>query len=228
MCALLLLTGCQSTMPARTVVSPPDDDVVLGAGDTIDIKFFYSPEINDTQTLRPDGKISLPLLGDVAAAGKTPEELARALTALYVPLIERPKLTIIVRHMESRSVYVSGSVLRPGRVEMPARLSLLEAILQSGGFDPATAKLSDVLVLRIENDAQQGFLVDISDAMKGAGGKPFYLHPRDMVYVPQKTIVKIDQWIAQYINGIVPQFPFRVTRVTSTGSFEVDLTQYRR
>ena len=211
----LAVAGCQTTKPvgdqgpadAAKPVPPeplPVSAVTLGPGDGIDIKFFHTPELNDSQTVRPDGKITLQLVGEVTAQGKTPEELRSELIKLYTPELRNPEVAVIVRSLSDRRVYVGGEVNKPGIVPMPGRLTALEAIVEAGGFKMETAKVKSVVVIHQREGKFHGSLLDFRAALKGEGSQPFYLEPRDIIYVSQTAIVEVDQWVDQYIFKLLP------------------------
>jgi protein involved in polysaccharide export with SLBB domain len=206
----VLFTACQSAPPARTPDEMPTDSfikVTLAPGDVVEIKFFYAPELNENQTIRPDGKITLQLVGDVAAQGKTPEELHDELVRLYTPQLKRPEVAVIVRSLASHRVYVGGQVNEPKLIELKEPLTALEAIMQAGGFHMETAQVKNVVVIRNKNGQHYGCALDFSGALKGQEVAAFYLEPRDIVYVPQTTITNVDQWVDQYIRKVLPIQP---------------------
>ena len=175
----LAVQGCQTVKPAPapTAVGPepnpePPAALVLGPGDGIDIKFFHTPELNENQTIRPDGKITLQLVGEVSAQGKTPEALKAELIRLYTAELRNPEIAVIVRSLYNRRVYVGGEVKTPGLVLMPSRLTALEAIMQAGGFDPRTAKHDSVVIIRHRDGKRYGCSLDLTGALKGEEGKP--------------------------------------------------------
>jgi len=225
----LVLTGCQTANSAQSQqntdgilrelsqaansaqpLSLPDTGVTLAPGDLVDVKFFYTPELNEeSQQIRPDGKITLQLAGDVMAAGLTPAELQKELEQKYTGLIEDPAVTVIARTLNHRNVYIGGAVNRPGMLEMPGHMTALSAVMQAGGFDLREARLKNVLVIRHKEGVRRVYSLDVRDALKGdTPHAPFYLHPQDIVYVPRTAVVNAGQWIDQYINRIVPQTGF--------------------
>jgi polysaccharide export outer membrane protein len=144
-------------------------------------------------------------VGDVLVQDKTPAELHKELLRLYGPHLIKPKITVLVRRVNDSRVYVSGEVKRPGPVQMPGRLTVLEAIMEVGGGTRPTADLSKVLVVRQKNGRHYGCLLNIAEALKGKEGEQFVLQPRDVIYVPPTFITKVDDWVDQYINKVVPQ-----------------------
>lgn len=223
---LCLLAGCSARvkeaapLPKGFNVSP----VQLLPGDTVELKFRDAPELNETQTIRRDGKLSLQLVGEVSAAGIAPGELTSNLKTAYSTHLKNPELVVILRRSELNKVYVSGEVLRPGQVEMPGILSVQEAIMAAGGFNMTTAELSSVIVMRpnMETGKYEGFYVDMSKAMKGGGIEAASLQPRDIIYVPRTGIVNLNTFVSQYVEEIVPQtgFLFTVQRGNTTVGYD--------
>ena len=215
---------CQSTSVVMASPEPgnqPVPKVTLGTGDVIDIKFYYTPELNDSHTVRPDGKIMLPLVGEVIVSGKTPDELRDELVKLYSPELRRPEIVIILRSLYERRVYVGGQVNAPGFILMPGPLTVLEAIMQAGGFNLQTAKVNDVVVIRQENGKYKGISLDFKKALKGKEVQTYFLEPRDIVYVSRTKIANINQWVDQYINKLMPQFGGTYTRTLTEGSIGI-------
>jgi len=205
------LAGCSfmSFMePARdtaAMAAQPVPSLTLSPGDVLDVKFFYVPELDESQIVRPDGFMTLQLIGDISVQGKTPAELHRELVKRYVTHLKNPSLTIMVRRMNDSRVWVAGEVKRPGPVQMPGRMTLLEAVMDVGGGTRPTADLKNVLVVRQREGRNYGCVVNLYDVLKGKEGASFFLQPRDVVYVPPTFITKADDWVDQYVNKLVPQ-----------------------
>jgi protein involved in polysaccharide export with SLBB domain len=212
--AVLCLTapsGCRLTTPDNSAfraqirslpTTPPK--VILGPGDEIEVKFYNTPELDELQKVRPDGMITLQLVGDVKVEGKEPAEVSQLLKELFSARLQKPEVAVIVRSLVNRRVFVGGEVLTPGMLEMPARVTALEAIMQAGGFNMETAEYESVVVIRHKNGKRYGCLLDFGEALDGEMYEPFFLEPSDIVYVPQTTIVKFTQWIDLHINRIIP------------------------
>ena len=222
---LIPALGCQTARPAKTplemsaeIASAPEPKLILGPGDVVDFKFFYNPELNDSQTVRFDGKISLQLIGEVMAQGKTPMELQEGISKLYASQLRRPEATVIVRSLANRRVYVGGFVRTPGLVEMRTRLTALEAIMQAGGFDMWRAEVKNVVIIRHKDNQRYGCALDFSGELQGKATQPFYLEPMDIVYVPRTTISKVNLWIDQYINQIIPKVGFTYLAPLGSGA----------
>ena len=166
--------------------APPPAAYILRAGDTLKISFPGSPNLNSVQQIRSDGKITLPLgLGETDAAGLTIEALQKKLMDLYATQLSSKEVTVEVQS-SSFPVYVTGAVLRPGKISSDHPITALEAIMEAGGFDYTKANLKDVVVIRQEGNQSKKYTLDLKRLMEGKSGKPFYLKPADIIYVPEK------------------------------------------
>ena len=183
-------------------------EYTFSPGDTIDVKFFYTPELNEAQDVRPDGKIALQIIGEVTAAGKTPAQLRWLLEKLYDSHLKDPEIPVVVRSFSNQLVYVVGQVMRPGTIEVSGQITALEAIMEAGGVDFKEAQVKNVVVIRHYEGTRYGYLLNMEPILKGKESRPFFLEPKDIVYVPRSEIAKVNQWIDQYINRIVPQTGF--------------------
>jgi len=175
--------GCRtgSSNPEMSSVPPPA--FVLLPGDEVEISVFGVPDLNTIQRIRPDGKISAKLYGDIVASGKTPAELQNELMKLYESQIQVKAITVIAR--SSAAVYVTGAVGRPGKVDYLRPMTALEAIMEAGGFDQkAGARRGKVRVVRTANNQVKSYLLDFDEILTKGGQAPFYLKPFDTVYVP--------------------------------------------
>jgi protein involved in polysaccharide export with SLBB domain len=202
------LSGCSSMEPARhtaDMAAEPVPPLTLSPGDVLDVKFFYLPELDESQIVRPDGFMTLQLIGDISVQGKTPTELHRELIKRYAPHLKNPTLTIMVRRMNDSRAWVGGEVKRPGPVQMPGRMTVLEAVMDVGGGTRPTADMKNVLVVRQREGRNYGCVVNLYEVLKGKEGNSFFLQPRDVVYVPPTAITKADDWVDQYLNKLVPQ-----------------------
>lgn len=205
-CALCL-AGCATTPPEAEpfpVASKPK--VILQPGDVLQVKFLYWPELNeDQQAIRPDGKISLQLVGDVHAEGLAPDELRNLLLEQYEDKLIDPEISVVVNALDSHRVYVGGEVISPGLVMIQGELTALGAIMQAGGPRKTSAKLNSVVIVRQSGGRQYGTTIDLREALKSSESDPFMLAPGDIVYVPRTAIDRVDQWVDQYINQIIPR-----------------------
>lgn len=208
---LCAISGClhrTGVIPSPADRIPVEPRVTLAAGDEVEVRFFATPELNVQQVVRRDGKVSLQLIGDVVVRGRTPDEVRLTLQELYESQLKHPQITVVVRSSLNDRIFVGGEVNTPGALAMPGSMTLLEAVMQAGGFDFETAEVRNVVVIRHTADGRFGYSVDLLAAIEGEVTRPFYLAPQDIVFVPRTTIVRVDQWIDQYINQIVPKTGF--------------------
>src|SRR5579859_7813644 len=140
-------------------------DYVIGADDMLHISVWKEPDLSENLPVRPDGKISMPLLNDVQAAGLTPLQLKDSLTENLKKFIADPRVTVVVTAMNSRRVFVSGEVTHPGAMPLLPHMTVLQA-LASAGFTQF-AKLKDVYLLRTVNGTQTKIPFNYKDVVKG-------------------------------------------------------------
>lgn len=207
------LTGCAhyNTVPSFgevQILKPTElPEYVIQPGDNIDVKLFYSQDLSDNVTVRPDGHISLQLVDDVRAAGLTARQLDEELTQLYAEkLSDQPEVSVIIKAFSDQRVYVAGEVLRSGEFELKNKMTILQAVTAAGGFLDS-AKRDAVLVLRQqENNPPQVFLASLTDQnLTEVGKKGTYtlLMPRDIIYVPKSNVAKVDLFMDQYVRDIL-------------------------
>ena len=189
----------------RMTAPPTPTQVVLQPYDAVRFRFLYWPELDDEQVIRPDGKISLLMVGEVQAQGKTPAELQQELTYLYEPMLRDPEINVVVSNLASNRAYVFGSVMAPGVILLEGKQTLLGAIAEAGGFLEPNANKSMVVVVRDIEGHQYARSVNIKETINNPGAvATFYIEPYDIVYVPETTITKMNQFVAQYIDGVIP------------------------
>jgi polysaccharide biosynthesis/export protein len=202
-CACLVLIGCAATgmlaqddgdpaPPRPAQASAPratsssaqtQSDYVIGPDDTLHISVWKEPDLSATLPVRPDGKISLPLLNDVPAAGLTPMELADAITLKLKKYVADPRVTVVVTAMNSRRVFVTGEVTHPGAMALLPNMTILQA-LSSAGFTQF-ANLKRIYLLRAENGRQVKIPFNYKEVVKGDHPEQnILLRPGDTLVVP--------------------------------------------
>ncbi|MEO8736072.1 MAG: polysaccharide biosynthesis/export family protein, partial [Edaphobacter sp.] len=127
--SLTWLTLSLLTLPSAGAQGP----YKLTAGDTVELKFFYNPELNETIQIRPDGTVSLALIGEIQLSGKTPAEASAEIQQRYRTIVKDPTNTLQIQTYGSQIVYVGGEVTKPGPVPLNAKLTVMEALLYAGG-----------------------------------------------------------------------------------------------
>jgi polysaccharide export outer membrane protein len=170
-------------MTSENMVPPV---LVLSPGDVLEITFPGATNLSGLRRIGPEGALTMPNIGQVEAAGKTTAQLQAEVAQRYsTELRDWNKEIFINVSASANAVYVSGSVLRPGRIVMDRPMTALEAILESGGFAP-DANLKRVKVFRYEGDENVTYELDLQPVYDGGPVPPFYLKPRDAVHVHKK------------------------------------------
>lgn len=184
---LTVVLGCQSPQSKEALMQAAEraESISLREGDVVKVSFPGAPSLNTTQQIRRDGKIGLPLVGEVNAAGLKPSELERQLLALYSPQLVTKEITVTVES-SSFPIFVTGAVIRPGKVLSNRPITALEAIMEAGGVDYTKANLKAVTVTRNEQGRVKNYTLNLKLQLEGKQSQPFYLKPSDIVYVPEK------------------------------------------
>jgi polysaccharide export outer membrane protein len=158
-------------------------DYTIGADDTLRISVWKEPDMSVVLPVRPDGKISMPLLDDVQAAGMTPMQLGSSIREKLKKYIADPRVTVVVTAMNSQRIYVLGEVTHTGAMPLLPNMTVLQA-LSSAGFTQF-ANLKAIYLLRVQDGKQTKFPFNYKDAIKGRGNQPnIVLKPGDTIVVP--------------------------------------------
>jgi polysaccharide biosynthesis/export protein len=156
----------------------------IGPQDVVQIDVWKEPEITRTIPVRPDGKISLPLVNDVQAAGLTAMQLAGVIREGLTKYLTNPQVTVTVTMINSRRVFLTGELSRTGALPLLPNMTVLQALSSAGGFTPF-AKTKDIYILRIENGRQTKYPFHYRDVVKGKHQEEnILLQPNDVIVVP--------------------------------------------
>jgi polysaccharide export outer membrane protein len=171
--------------PDPRVAPSVDEHYRIGADDVLTVNVWHEPEVSRNVPVRPDGKISLPLVGDVQAAGMTPTELKNELEARFTKFLTNPDVSVIVAEIRSQRVNVLGQVQRPGTYALIPPMSVIDAVATAGGLREF-AKPNKIYVLRTLPTGQvERIKVQYNNVLKGKrGSEDVILQTRDTVVVP--------------------------------------------
>jgi polysaccharide export outer membrane protein len=170
--------------PAAQSVGAPDSSYKIGPQDVLRIDVWKEAEISRAVPVRPDGKISLPLLNDVQASGLTAMELANNITEGLKKFINSPQVTVSVTEINSRRVYVTGEVSKPGAYPLLPNMTALQAVTSAGGFTQF-ARTKNIYILRNEGGKQTKYPFNYNDVVKGKRPDDnITLQPGDTIVVP--------------------------------------------
>jgi polysaccharide export outer membrane protein len=172
------------TSTPSTITTRPwnEQEYRLGAGDKLRVEIYGEPQLSQSLQVRPDGKITLPLVGDAVAAGRTAIELRDSLTTSLKEYINNPVVTVIVVEATAAQVYVIGEVAAPGAQVMQGPMTVLQALAQAGGLREF-ADQGDIRILRKGNIGTLTIPFKYKDAIRGRI-EPVYLQPGDTIVVP--------------------------------------------
>ena len=169
--------------PAAEPMPATGNDYVIGANDDLHVSVWKEPDLTATLPVRPDGKISLPLLNDVQAAGLTPMQLAASLTEKLKKYLADPRVTVVVTQMNSKRIYVLGEVGHTGAMPLLPDMTVLQALASAGFSQFANTK--KIYILRTENGKQQKIPFNYNEVVKGESiAQNILLKPGDTIVVP--------------------------------------------
>jgi polysaccharide export outer membrane protein len=190
--AFVLATGCQT--PPTTNLPPPvanaassnPEVLVLKEGDEVRITFPGAPNLDTTQRVRTDGRITMSLVGEVVVSGLTPSDLEKKLLELYSTQLVSKEVSVTVIS-SSFTVFVTGAVLRPGKVVTDHPITALEAVMEAGGFDSTKADMQSVKIIRKQDGGTtKNYSINLKQALESDQGDPVVLKRGDILYVPER------------------------------------------
>lgn len=167
-------------------ISAQQQEYRLGPGDVLDIRVWKEPDLSRAAVIRPDGNISIPMIGEVEAGGKTTEELKQAIIGKLRLYILRPGVDVIVKEINSTTIYVLGKVQKPSAYLVRGNATLLDAIAMAGGLRD-DAKGNRVVIIRKRSGSlfPQKITLDLKRLISQKESGPIHLEPADTVYVPE-------------------------------------------
>lgn len=183
--SLLLALGRPAASQVMHVEGEPADAYAIGLGDVLEISVWKNPELSTTVPVRPDGRISVPLLGDVQAAGMTPLALKQTLTDGFKEYVTAPGVSVVVKEIHSRKIYVTGEVAKPGTYDLEPRTKVMQALALAGGLTPYAR--GRVVLLRDGRDGRNDRRIEIDLGAIIKGKRPddnLLLQPGDTLIVP--------------------------------------------
>jgi polysaccharide export outer membrane protein len=185
--AFLLTAACNSapdySIPSNVSLATPKG--TLAVGDKIRVSYPGAPELNQAYKIQADGKIGLPMVGNVSAVGKSANSLQTSLTAMYETHLNDPTVFVSLEE-PAAAVYVVGEVGAPGKVSLDRPLTALEAVMEVGGFSKL-ANPKRVYVLRTEGRQQKRYVLNLDNPLSGYESEAFFLRPYDTVFVERSN-----------------------------------------
>lgn len=183
----------------------PTTEYQIKSSDELDIRFFYTPELNASVTVRPDGKINLPIIGDLHAAGLSATALAALLKKSYAAEIKRPDATVNIRGFVQNRVFVGGEVGHSGMQQLVGPVSVLQALIVAEGMKDSANTREVVIIRRTDGNERLVFSVNMDSVISGSDtSQDILLQPFDVVVVPRSGISNVNTWVDLYIRKNLP------------------------
>ena len=212
---LMLLAGCESTAPAVAAkpgapvatmrdtapVEPAaipvqsidgagrlPDVITIREGDVLKIAFPSTPQLDTNQQVRTDGVITLDIVGEVKVVGQSPKELEKTLSKMYATQLRSSEVTVVIVS-STFEVYITGAVLRPGKITTNKPITAFQAIMEAG-YDPVNSNLEKVTLIRQADRSKYTYIsLNLQLVLEGKDTEPFYLKPSDTLQVPKKISI---------------------------------------
>ncbi|MCS6285436.1 MAG: polysaccharide biosynthesis/export family protein [Nitrospira sp.] len=168
-------------------------EYTIGPEDVLEISVWRNADLSKTVAVRPDGRISLPLIGDVVAVGKTAVQLADTISSKLKEYKENPQVSIVISQVNSYVIYVLGEVAHPGKFPLKSKTTILQAITIAGGFTPTAAR-NKLVVFRFSENGEKDVKIKASYddiVLRDVGGQNITLKPGDTLVVPSENMVLI-------------------------------------
>lgn len=180
----------KSVQKSSLIVTP---DYIIGPEDVLEITVWRNQDLSKQVAVRPDGRISLPLIGDVVAVGKTPTQLTDEISVKLKEYKENPQVSIVMREVNSYSIFVLGEVGKPGRYPLKSKTTLLQGITVAGGFTQTAAR-NKLVVFRFgeSGHGEEKFKASYDDiVLRDGSSQNIELQPGDTIVVPSETMVLV-------------------------------------
>lgn len=195
LCLPLLLAGCASSGTVATGAPPAPgaaDEYLIGVDDVVQVSVWRNPELGITAPVRPDGKISVPLVGDVVAGGRTPDAVAKDLQEKLASYVREPQVTVILTELRSHEylsrVRVTGAVRQPVSIPYRQGMTVLDAVLAAGGVTEFAAP-NRASLHRKSGDGSQAYGVLLNDIIEDGNLSTNYkVAPGDVITVPERVL----------------------------------------
>jgi protein involved in polysaccharide export with SLBB domain len=215
--AVAALAGCNSqpiTVPALTAEDVPTMTALgnfphevyrIEPGDTLQIRYVYHPEMKQEDVVRPDGKITANLIGEIEVAGLTTKDLETMLVQRTSDQLRNPEVAVSISKFAEKTVFVGGEVTRPGTLPYKKGLTPMQAVLAAGGFRD-TARVDSVIVVRAAKDQVMSRKLNLDEVVRDGAKEVLMLAPNDILFVPRTDIADANIWVRQHLTDLIPFF----------------------
>jgi len=201
-CVMATTALAQSKPSVPTTTSDPSQeksslivttDYIIGPEDVLDITVWKNADLSKTVQVRPDGRISLPLIGDVAAVSRTSAQLTEEISTRLKAYMENPTVSIVVKEVNSYAIFVLGEVVKPGRYPLKSKTTLLQAVTLASGFTPVASR-NKIVIFRFAKDGEPLMKIKASYddiVLRDGINQNIELKPGDTIVVPSESMVVI-------------------------------------
>jgi polysaccharide export outer membrane protein len=174
----------------------------LRKSDSVEVDFAFTPELNQTVTVQPDGYVTLREVGSIVAEGQTVPELTQTLQTAYAKVLHEPSITIVLKDFEKPYFIATGQVGKPGKYDLLSPITVTEAVAIAGGFKDSSKHSQVVLFRPMPNGEFESKVLNIKKLLATRNlSEDMYMQPGDLVYVPQNTLSKIQKFIPNASMG---------------------------
>jgi polysaccharide export outer membrane protein len=202
--------GAEGETAIEEVWLPESQPYRMTVGDALSINFFYYPLYNLAAVVRPDGMVTIPLMGDVKAAGMKPVELEQMIRTRYAEVLAEPEVAVMVTNFGNQRVFVFGEVAEPGAYPLMGEMTVVDAVVVAGGIRQ-DARRDGLILMRKSSDGHYvAKKIDLEAKIRGRESEIVYLAPADIVYVPLSAIGKVDRFVDQFFGQLTPAWRFYI------------------
>jgi protein involved in polysaccharide export with SLBB domain len=185
----------------------PERNYRIEPGDTLKIAYpFHSDMDQDDAKVKPDGKISVTGVGELAVAGLLTSDLEKILIERTSDRLRNPEVVVTIGKFAEKRVYIAGEVSKPGPVEYQRNLTPLQAIITAGGFKDTAMVESVILIRPVTEGDPIARKIDLASVITDGNKELIHLAPHDVVFVPKTAIAEADLWVKQHLTDLVPFF----------------------
>jgi polysaccharide export outer membrane protein len=201
--------ACAALVVAFLAIGAGGDDLqhrpryTLHVGDVLNVQYLYTPELNQTATVSPDGYLNLNLVGDIRVMDLTVEQAHDTIVLKASEHLNDPKLNLVLEQFQAPYVVVAGEVSKPGQINISSTLTAMQAILVSGGFLESARSTQVLLYRKINSDTAEVHILNLKNLHKTPDlERDAQLEPGDMLYVPRNTIQNVSRYVRSFNTGI--------------------------
>lgn len=188
----------------------------LYPGDVLEVRLPSAPELTKAVTVQPDGRITMPLVGSVMVADRSPEEASAILSQAYASQLIRPDVEISVTTAQPLKVFIGGEVDKPGVYDMPGSIDALQGVITAGGFKPSARRAQVIIIRRAANGRAMMRIANLMQSVYDpASTDAVPLRRFDVVYVPRSGVADVGLFMQQYFRDALPiQFSYAINGVS--------------